>query len=63
MFSLIPREVRFFDLFGQPSQHIIEAAQLLHDLGDHFDDAHAMAHVIKGVERRGDLLTREPSGS
>lgn len=32
MFSLIPREVRFVDLFEQPSQHIIEASQLLHDL-------------------------------
>jgi len=39
MFSLIPREVRFFDLFEQPSQPIVEAAQLLHHLGHHFDDA------------------------
>jgi uncharacterized protein Yka (UPF0111/DUF47 family) len=63
MFSLIPREVRFFDLFEQPSQHIIEAAQLPRDLGHHFDDARAKAHAIKEVERQGDLLTHEPSGS
>ena len=63
MFSLIPREVRLFDLFEQPSQHIIEAAQLPHDLGHHFDDARAKAHAIKEVERQGDLLTHQPSGS
>ena len=59
MFSLIPREVRFFDLFEQQSRHIIEAARLLHDLVHHFDDARAKAHAIKEVEHQGDLLTHE----
>jgi hypothetical protein len=59
MFSLIPREVRFFDLFEQQSQHIIDAAQLLHELVHHFDDARAKAHAIKEVEHQGDLLTHE----
>jgi predicted phosphate transport protein (TIGR00153 family) len=59
MFSLIPREVRFFDLFEQQSQHIIGAAQLLHELVHHFADARAKAHAIKEVEHRGDQLTHE----
>ena len=30
MFNLIPREVRFFDLFERQGEHIIKAAALLH---------------------------------
>jgi uncharacterized protein len=59
MFSLIPREVRFFDLFEQQSHHIIRAAQLLHELVHHFADARAKAHAIKEVEHQGDQLTHE----
>ncbi len=59
MFNLIPREVRFFDLFEQQSQHIIKAAALLHELVHDFPDARAKAHAIKEVEHQGDLLTHE----
>jgi uncharacterized protein len=59
MFSLIPREVRFFDLFEQQSQHIIKAAQLLHELVHTFSDARAKAHAIKEVEHQGDQITHE----
>ncbi len=59
MFSLIPREVRFFDLFERQSQHIINAAQLLHDLVHNFSDARAKAHAIKEVEHQGDQITHE----
>lgn len=59
MFSLVPREVRFFDLFEQQSQHIIRAAQLLQELVHNFADARAKAHAIKEVEHQGDSLTHE----
>jgi uncharacterized protein len=59
MFSLIPREVRFFDLFEQQSQHIIHAAQLLRELVHNFADARAKAHSIKEVEHQGDQITHE----
>jgi predicted phosphate transport protein (TIGR00153 family) len=59
MFSLIPREVRFFDLFEQQSQHIIRAAGLLHEMVHHFADARAKAHTIKEVEHEGDQITHE----
>jgi uncharacterized protein len=59
MFSLIPREVRFFDLFDQQSQHIVRAAALLHELVHNFADARAKVHQIKEVEHEGDLVTHE----
>src|SRR3989442_11147360 len=59
MFSLIPREVCFFDLFEQQSQYIIRAAGLLHELVHTFSDARAKAHAIKEVEHQGDQITHE----
>ena len=59
MFSLIPREVRFFDLFEQQSQHIIKGAQLLRELVHNFSDARAKSHAIKEVEHQGDQVTHD----
>jgi hypothetical protein len=59
MFRLIPREVRFFDLFEQRSATIITAAGLLQELVVNFGDARAKAHAIKEVEHQGDLITHE----
>jgi hypothetical protein len=59
MFSLIPREVRFFDLFDRQSEHIIKAAAVLHEMVHHFADARAKAHAIKEIEHEGDLITHE----
>ena len=59
MFNLIPREVRFFDLFDRQSEHIIKAAGVLHELVHHFADARAKAHAIKEIEHQGDLITHE----
>src|SRR5258705_353127 len=46
MFNLIPKEVRFFDLFDQQSQNIIKAAQLLREQFHNFAAARAMTDVI-----------------
>ena len=59
MFNFIPREVRFFDLFDQQSQHIIKAAALLHDLTHNFADARAKTAAIKEIEHQGDRVTHE----
>jgi len=59
MFRLIPREVRFFDLFDQQSQHIVHAASLLHEMVYTFSDARAKAYAIKEVEHQGDQVTHE----
>ena len=59
MFNLIPREVRFFDLFEKQSEHIITAAALLSEMVHNFADARAKAHAIKEVEHQGDQVTHE----
>ena len=59
MFSLIPKEVRFYDYFEQQSKHILNAAALLHDLCHNFSDARAKTHKIKEVEHAGDQVTHE----
>jgi predicted phosphate transport protein (TIGR00153 family) len=59
MFNLIPREVRFFDLFDQQAAHIIRAAAVLHEMVHNFADARAKAHLIKEIEHEGDQITHE----
>jgi predicted phosphate transport protein (TIGR00153 family) len=59
MFKLFPREVRFYDLFEQQSQHILRAAGLLNDLVHNFTDARAKLHAINEVEHQGDQITHE----
>ena len=59
MFNLIPKEVRFFDLFERQSEYIIKAAGLLHEMAHNFHDARAKAHAIKEVEHQGDSVTHE----
>ena len=59
MFNLIPKEVRFFDLFERQSEYIIKAAGLLHEMAHNFQDARAKAHAIKEVEHQGDSVTHE----
>ena len=59
MFNLIPKEVRFFDLFERQSEYIIQAAGLLHEMAHNFHDARAKAHAIKEVEHQGDSITHE----
>src|SRR5437762_11186052 len=59
MFSLIPKEVRFYDYFEQQSSYILTAATLLQDLCHNFADARAKTHKIKEVEHAGDQVTHE----
>ena len=59
MFNLVPKEVRFFDLFEKQSQHMIEGAALLSEMVHNFADARAKAHAIKEVEHQGDQVTHE----
>src|ERR1051326_7029642 len=59
MFNLIPREVRFFDLFDRQSEHSIKAAAVRHELVHNFADARAKAHAIKEIEHQGDQITHE----
>lgn len=57
MFSLIPREEVFFDLFEKSAQNAHEAAKALVDLLENFTDIENKARRIKNLEHAGDELT------
>ena len=57
-FRLIPTDEGFFPLFDQAAANLAEAARLLHDVLDGYEDAHDKHARIDECERRGDELTR-----
>lgn len=59
MFNLIPKQTRFYDYFERQSEHILQAAALLHELVYNFADARAKLHAITEVEHQGDQITHE----
>ena len=59
MFSLLPREEKFFDLFEQQAGHIVSASRVLEELTLDYPDAKAKAERIKDIEHAGDTLTHE----
>ncbi|MGQ0695660.1 MAG: DUF47 domain-containing protein [Nitrospiraceae bacterium] len=59
MFSLIPKEEAFFDLFKQAAHNMIEGSRLLKDLMEDFRDLHGKAKKIKEVEHVGDGITHD----
>ena len=59
---LMPREGRFFDLFNQHAERIVEGAAHLVDLMHHYDDPQqrqAMLDAIDRVETSADRITHE----
>ncbi len=59
MFRIIPRDQEFFALFQKASENIIEGAERLKDLLDHFDDLKERARMIEEVEHKGDTITHD----
>ena len=59
MFGLIPKDEKFFVMFKEMTTTIIEGAQLLKDLMDHFEDPQLSQKKIKDVEHKADHLTHE----
>jgi len=58
-FSLIPRNMEFYDLFEQGTANLIAAAEKLVDLFDNYEDVEAKAEELKEFEHRGDVITHE----
>jgi predicted phosphate transport protein (TIGR00153 family) len=58
-FRLIPQDERFFDWFNRAAQNNLEAAQLLLDLLEHYEDVDRKARHLKDIEHRGDELTHQ----
>ena len=56
---LIPRETKFFDMFAEIANNVVEGAQVLSDLLHNYDYQQMPASVqkIKEIEHRGDDMT------
>jgi hypothetical protein len=59
MFSLLPKEQVFFDLFEKSGANVHAGAQKLLDLMENYRDVAARAQEIKDIEHEGDKLTHE----
>lgn len=59
MFSLIPREEAFFDLFRKAAHNMIEGSRLLKDMMEDFTNPVEKARRIKQVEHDGDTITHD----
>ena len=57
MFSLIPKEQVFFDLFEQAAKNVHDGAVALAELLENFKDTTEKAKKIKDIEHAGDKIT------
>ena len=58
-FRLLPKDVRFFDLFVADGENLQTAASRLRDMLERFDDLDARIAEIQMLEKRGDDIDRE----
>jgi len=58
-FRLLPKDVRFFDLFIADGENLLAAATKLRDMLEKFDDLEARIVEIQSLEKRGDDIDRE----
>jgi predicted phosphate transport protein (TIGR00153 family) len=58
-FSLIPRDMEFYDLFEQGTANLVVAAEKLVDFFDNYENVEAKAKELKDLEHRGDVITHE----
>jgi predicted phosphate transport protein (TIGR00153 family) len=58
-FSLIPRDMEFYDLFEQGTSNLVVAAKKLVDFFDHYENVEEKAKELKALEHEGDVITHE----
>jgi predicted phosphate transport protein (TIGR00153 family) len=58
-FRLLPKDVKFFDLFIEDGQNLERAAGRLHEMVDRFDRLEERVVEIQALEKRGDEIDRE----
>jgi uncharacterized protein len=58
-FRLLPKDVRFFDLFVADGENLQAAAIRLRDMVEAFDDLESRVAEIQDLEKRGDEIDRE----
>lgn len=58
-FRLLPKDVRFFDLFVRDGENLEAAATALRELLDHYDELDRRVEEIQRLEKAGDEIDRE----
>jgi uncharacterized protein len=58
-FRLLPKDVRFFDLFVADGENLQAAATKLRDMVETFDELDRRVSEIQDLEKRGDEIDRE----
>ena len=58
-FSLIPKDMEFYDLFEKGTNNLVVAAQKLVDLFDNYENVEQKARELKELEHKGDIVTHE----
>lgn len=61
-FRLIPRDVRFYDLFAEDGRNLATASQRLNEMVERFDRLDERVAEIQVLEKRGDEIDAEISG-
>src|SRR6266704_4840935 len=57
MFRLIPREIKFFELFAELSSNLTEGAKLLRSILENPVDLGVRAEQVQAIEHKGDRAT------
>jgi predicted phosphate transport protein (TIGR00153 family) len=58
-FSLIPKDMEFYDLFEKETSNLVVAAKKLVDFFDNCENMEAKAKELKELEHQGDVITHE----
>ena len=58
-FSLIPKDVGFYDLFDQETANLVVAGEKLVDLFDNYENVEEKAKELKDLEHKGDVITHQ----
>lgn len=56
---LLPKEEKFFELFGESAKNLLRGAEALKDLVNDYQDVEAKVKNIKKIEHRGDEIIHE----
>lgn len=59
MFGLIPKDTKFFAMFKEMTENIIEGAILLKEMLDHYENPPLSQKKIKDMEHKGDTITHD----
>jgi predicted phosphate transport protein (TIGR00153 family) len=58
-FSLIPKDMEFYDLFEKATGNLVVAAKKLVEFFDNYENVEAKAKELKELEHQGDVITHE----